>query len=163
MSVQICTKLKMPNDIWITLHKHFIPSTNRNVIRLRGNFYRTSLNAYPSMSKYIDSINTQATMINQLLEEIATKNAQGSSSSEKPPLITQMEKLTVLLYGLGDNYGTTRKILENEANIMYESVCLRLKEKAEFNSVSNSSTSSSSSGTTQCLDHANSAVTQKKG
>jgi len=35
----IRTKSKTPNDIWITLREHFLPSTNRNVIRLRGNFY----------------------------------------------------------------------------------------------------------------------------
>ena len=159
----IRTKSKTPNDIWIALREHFLPSTNRNVIRLRGNFYRTSLNAFPSMSKYIDSINMQAEMINQLLEEIAVKNASLHSSSEKPPFITQMEKLTVLLYGLGDSYETTREILENEANITFESACLRLKEKAEFSTLPNSTASSSSSGATQRVDHANVVVTQKKG
>lgn len=35
----IRTKSKKPFDVWTTLREHFLPSTNRNVIRLRGNFY----------------------------------------------------------------------------------------------------------------------------
>jgi hypothetical protein len=143
----IRTKSKTPNDVWVALREHFLPSTNRNVIRLRGNFYRTSLQAFSSMSKYIDSINTQAEMINLLLDEIQAKKS--SSSSEKPPYISEMEKLTVLLYGLGDNYETTREILENDQNTSFESACLRLKEKAEFSSSSNSSSSLSNSGAGQ--------------
>ncbi len=58
------TKLRTPNDVWVTLRKHFLPSTNRNMIRLCGSFYRTNLQAFPLMSKYIDSINMQAKLIN---------------------------------------------------------------------------------------------------
>jgi hypothetical protein len=59
--------------IWVTLHEHFLPSTNRNVIRLHGRFYQTSLQTFPLMLKYIDSINTQAKLINQLLDKIKAR------------------------------------------------------------------------------------------
>ncbi len=58
------TKLRTPNDVWVTLHEHFLPSTNRNMIRLHGSFYQMNLQAFPLMSKYIDSINMQAKLIN---------------------------------------------------------------------------------------------------
>jgi hypothetical protein len=54
------------------------------------------------MSKYIDSINMQAELINRLLDKI--KARANPSGAEKPPYILEMEKLTVFLYGLGDNY-----------------------------------------------------------
>jgi hypothetical protein len=154
------TKSRTPNDVWVTLREHFLPSTNRNVIRLRGSFYRTNLQAFPSMSKYIDSINMQAELINRLLDEI--KARVNPSGAEKPPYISEMEKLTVFLYGLGDNYETTREILENDPSVTFESACLRLKEKAEFSSSSNSSSSSSNPGPGQRTSHANVAITQKK-
>ena len=104
-----------PYDVWVTLCEHFCLSTNRNVIRLCGNFYRMTLQACGSMAKYIDNINEQAVTINQLLEDIHAKGSNSSSSA--PPLIMEMEKLTVLLYGLGNDFAITHKILENCQNI----------------------------------------------
>lgn len=148
-----------PYDVWMTLREHFRPSTNRNVIRLRGNFYRMTLQASGSMAKYIDGINEQAATINQLLEEIHAKSSNSSGSS--PPLITNMEKLTVLLYGLGDDFATTREILENSQDISYEYACLRLKEKAEYHSLSSSS-SKANSGPNGRVDHANTVNASQK-
>jgi hypothetical protein len=163
----IWTKSSTPNDVWVTLREHFLPSTNRNVIRLRGIFYRTSLQSVGSMARYIDSINTQAADINALLEEIHQKSTPISSSSlsssapAAPPLITDMEKLTVLLYGLGDDYNTTREILENDQQISYEIACMRLKEKAESGQNSSPSNLSSLSASSDALngyqDQANAA------
>ena len=133
---------KTPFDIWLALCEHFVPTTNRNVIRLRGNFYQTKLRSFTSMAKYVDSINDQAATINRLLEEI---HSRGQSSSSAAPTISDMEKLTVLLIGLGDDYEMTCEILEMDPNMTYEKACIRLKEKAEYGSQSSSSSSSSSS------------------
>ena len=97
------------------------------------------------MSLYVNSINIQAVTINQILDEVSLKTSLKSSSSSSPPpppYITEMEKLTVLLYGLGDDFDTTREILENDPDVTFEFACRRLKEKAEFLSQSGSSSSS---------------------
>lgn len=151
-------KSETPYDIWTTLREHFVPTTNRNVIRLRGNFYQTKLRSFASMAKYIDSINEQAATINRLLEEI---HARGGLS-KGPPTISDMEKLTVLLIGLGEDFETTRDILEADSKMDYETACIRLKEKAEYGTQSNSSSSSSSSGGNGRLETVNSAETSKK-
>ena len=125
---------------------------------MRGNFYRTSLNNFSSMAKYVDSINTQAATINSLLEDIHSRvsiKSGGSGASPSPPLITDMEKLTILLFGLGDDFSTTREILENDAGMTFEMACMRLKEKAEFISSSLSSSSSSASAAMQSANHVN--------
>ena len=156
----IRTHSTTPYDIWTTLREHFMPTMNRNVIRLRGNFYRMSLQSYGSMAKYIDAINTQAALINQLLEDISKKN--GSSSSSSLPIISDMEKLTVLLMGLADDFETTREILETDPTMTYEKACIRLKEKAESSTILNSSaSSSSSSGGYSRSEHANLANSSK--
>ena len=96
------------------------------------------------MSLYVNSINIQAVTINQILDEVSLKTSLKSSSSSSPPpppYITEMEKLTVLLYGLGDEFDT-REILENDPDVTFEFACRRLKEKAEFSSQSGSSSSS---------------------
>ena len=155
----IRTNSTTPNDIWITLREHFNPSTNRNVIRLRGNFYRSNLQAYGTMARYIDGINSQSATINRILDEMATKmNSSGSSKGAHPAFITDMEKLTVLLYGLDDAYETTREILETDESMTYEKACIRLKEKADHPNASGSSSASaslSSINDTYHIDQAN--------
>lgn len=160
------TNARSPFEIWTALREHFLPSTNRNVIRLRGNFYRTAFKSFSSMAMYVDSINMQASMINQLLEEIFAKLSSSSSSSSStklaPPLITDMEKLTVLLYGLGDDFETTREILENDPNITFEMACRRLKEKADSMAHMGPSPSLSTPAYVQRVDHANATSMSKQ-
>ena len=116
------------------------------------------------MSLYVDSINLQALMINQILDEISAKlpvkDSGSSSSKSPPPYITDMEKLTVSLYGLGDDYNTTREILENDPDVTFEFACRRLKEKAEF-SLQSGSSSSSGALATHGVDHTSAASSQK--
>ena len=77
----IRNKSSSPFEVWNTLREHFRPSTNRNVIRLRGNFYRTSLNNFSSMAKDVDSINTQAATDNSLVDDIHSRVSIKSGGS----------------------------------------------------------------------------------
>jgi hypothetical protein len=87
---------------------------------------------------------------------------RGGSSSSAAPMISDMEKLTVLLIGLGDNYKMTHEILKTNPNMTYKKACIHLKEKAEYGLQLNSSSSSSLSSRSGRLENVNSAETLKK-
>ena len=145
---------KTPGLMFVALREHFCPTSGSNVVRLRGHFYRTSLAQYSSMAKFVDGINMQAAAINAISEKI-NKEAK----KVVYPLVADMEKLTVLLSGLGDDYDVTREILETSPDMTYELACKHLKEKDHSNSTSSSSPSAVSLSSASSYEHANAAST----
>jgi hypothetical protein len=116
-----------PATLWQALKSYYNPTSRTNRVRLRAAFYQITLaDSNGELSKFIENINHQAAVVNDIIDTLNKMSSSSSHSTTLPPPISDEEKLCVVLSGLKDQYDTIQTLIDTDDTIDFHRACKML-------------------------------------